>query len=894
MLSVKSDFKLNNVCGTVYSQGNVCFSADGKSILTPTGNRVSRHNLVNGECTTFPWSSYFNITCFDVSSDGLLLLAVDEKGIGRFANLKADLGLESVLFRHHVTCVKFSHAGTTVAVGSVGEVQIWSVPVDGILRHKSVVMLTRYRDVLKGDVLSLEWAHDDSHVLVSGADSTVRVLPNRRVWDQDTKLNCYGTLATQRTSVFGAFFASANSETIISVSADRNVVKWGLSSTPRLQLIKLRRKIREGVDDDDEDAILEDEDNMEYVPESHLRLSGYSWDKQWSEFLDASARITCATYGVSRFLLVCGFADGTFTVSVTEPSLSPLHTLSITAQQISSVSLNNTADWIAFGSTKLHQLLVWEWKSETYILRHQSHHSDINTVCYSSDGQYVVSGGDDAKVKVWRVSTGQCVATFKDHQGSISACIPNYANAIYTASADGTIRAFDLQRLKSFRTMTPPRPSQFTALALDPSGDLLAAGSMDGGSIYLFATQTGKYIDEFIGHTSMVSALSFHPAGTFLASVSWDCTCRVYDVFGVDDSTGDRIRGSVDSYQLGSEGVCVHFSPDGKSFATLSYNSEITVYDCQNNSVEVKTSWNVERDTAGGWLAQGPNPKANNSKRPFTTMAFSPDSATLLVAGESKWIALYSAAGGFLLRKWAVTDNRSVDGLSEFYNWRKDTDAGDVTKIDDDESDEEDKYRKVIKLPGVTKGVHAVGKRSTRVTARTKALWFSPGGREWAAATSCGILVYSLDAGSAPPPFVPAHLAKNVTPSEVETFLRKGSVLEALLCALQLNLPELVDRVMLRTPLVKVDVVVAGTPNSLVTGLMEATARLLAKDTRWELHSAWCKSLLQHHGRNLMKSHDPVITPHVKELHKSSGFHSDVVKIVDENTNTLEFLVGLQ
>ena len=41
---------------------------------------------------------------------------------------------------------------------------------------------------------------------------------------------------------------------------------------------------------------------------------------------------------------------------------------------------------------------VWEWQSETYVLKQQGHFFDVNTLAYSPDGQLVVTGGGDGKV----------------------------------------------------------------------------------------------------------------------------------------------------------------------------------------------------------------------------------------------------------------------------------------------------------------------------------------------------------------------------------------------------------------------------------------------------------------------------------------------------------------
>lgn len=72
---------------------------------------------------------------------------------------------------------------------------------------------------------------------------------------------------------------------------------------------------------------------------------------------------------------------------------------SISDQTISSVAFNKTGDWIALACSGLGQLLVWEWQSETYVLKQQGHFNNISCLSYSPDGQFIATGGEDGKVK---------------------------------------------------------------------------------------------------------------------------------------------------------------------------------------------------------------------------------------------------------------------------------------------------------------------------------------------------------------------------------------------------------------------------------------------------------------------------------------------------------------
>lgn len=52
---------------------------------------------------------------------------------------------------------------------------------------------------------------------------------------------------------------------------------------------------------------------------------------------------------------------------------------------------------MALGCARLGQLLVWDWRAETYVLKQQGHYHDVAAVAYSPDGALLASGADDSK-----------------------------------------------------------------------------------------------------------------------------------------------------------------------------------------------------------------------------------------------------------------------------------------------------------------------------------------------------------------------------------------------------------------------------------------------------------------------------------------------------------------
>ena len=64
---MKFNYKFSNLLGTVYRQGNLLFSRDGHSVLSPVGNKISVYDLKSHKSSTLPIESRFNYTALALS-----------------------------------------------------------------------------------------------------------------------------------------------------------------------------------------------------------------------------------------------------------------------------------------------------------------------------------------------------------------------------------------------------------------------------------------------------------------------------------------------------------------------------------------------------------------------------------------------------------------------------------------------------------------------------------------------------------------------------------------------------------------------------------------------------------------------------------------------------------
>ena len=154
-----------------------------------------------------------------------------------------------------------------------------------------------------------------------------------------------------------------------------------------------------------------------------------------------------------------GFDKGVFGL-YEMPGCVSIHKLSVSHHSLNTAAINSSGEWLALGSTRLGQLLVWEWQSETYVLKQQGHLYGIKSLDFSSDGQLIATGGDDAKVKLWNSSSGFCFVTFSEHVAPVTGIRfvgKGAGKSVISCSLDGTVRAHDLLRYRNFRTLTTPQ-----------------------------------------------------------------------------------------------------------------------------------------------------------------------------------------------------------------------------------------------------------------------------------------------------------------------------------------------------------------------------------------------------------------------------------------------------
>lgn len=549
---------------------------------------------------------------------------------------------------------------------------------------------------------------------------------------------------------------------------------------------------------------------------------------------------------------------------------------SISQQEIDDVAINQSGEWLALGSAKLGQLLVWEWQSESYILKQQGHFDAMNDLVYAREGNLVVTAADDGKVKVWDTQSGFCIVTFTEHSSGVTACqFAQKGSVLFTASLDGSVRAWDLIRYRNFRTFSAPTRLSFSSLAVDPSGDVVCAGSLDSFHIHIWSAQTGQLLDQLAGHEGPVSSMAFAPTGGALVSGSWDHTVRIWNVF-------DRTQTS-EALQLQADITDIAVRPDSKQIAVSTLDGQLTFW----SVAEGTQSANLDgrRDVSGGRKFSDRRTAANVAgSKNFKCLSYSADGSCIIAGGSSKYLCLYDVLSGCLLKKYTVSVNLSLQGTQEYLNSRTLTEAGPAHTMNDEA---EPSYVEDRRLPGAGRGYFS--SRRTQPEVRVTALAFSPTGRAFCAASTEGLLVYSLDRDLQ---FDPFELDIDISRASTLKAVEEGLYLQAVVMGFRLNESFLQRRIFEAIPLAEVGRLVNQLPTVYLARLILFVAQTADASPHLERNLRWMEALLTTHGPHL-KEKGSIFAQELRVSQRAvSTIQTDLARIADENVYLVDFVLG--
>jgi hypothetical protein len=271
---------------------------------------------------------------------------------------------------------------------------------------------------------------------------------------------------------------------------------------------------------------------------------------------------------------------------------------------VNSVKYMSDGNRIVSGSSD-GKIKIWDLSTRAIVKEIIGHHGSVLVVRISNNGRLIASGGGDKTCTLWDIDSGKMVHEFQGFKYDVTNLyFTNDDKSIVVISDVATI--YNVEDGKIIRTFNLGGGS--SACCYDPSRGQLAYIAREDGSLHILDLQTNTNTKTIIEKWGYMNPLEFSPDGNAIAGGTFEGTVFVWDIKNGREKQLEMHKGPVTS-------LC--FNPCGGLLATGGSDNTIIVWDINDFSLKGLYS----KDPAKYKSSDGPDLLAGS----IQSIAFSPN-----------------------------------------------------------------------------------------------------------------------------------------------------------------------------------------------------------------------------------------------------------------------------
>ncbi len=218
-------------------------------------------------------------------------------------------------------------------------------------------------------------------------------------------------------------------------------------------------------------------------------------------------------------------------------------------------------------------IMLWDLQTGHCLKELRKNGQQVTCVQFRRDGQWVVSGSYDRRVRLWELATGK-ESVLKTHKSTVNSVqFSADGQRVVSGSNDFTIWVCDLVSYQDILLQGHEGP--VNSVQFSSNGQQVVSGS-DDKTVRVWDVASGE-AKVLRGHESNVYCVQFSCDDQRVVSGSVDKTIRVWDLV----SGQVKVLKHIDSV------MTVHFSEDGQRVVSGSYDHTVRVWDLASGHATV-------------------------------------------------------------------------------------------------------------------------------------------------------------------------------------------------------------------------------------------------------------------------------------------------------------------
>lgn len=184
---------------------------------------------------------------------------------------------------------------------------------------------------------------------------------------------------------------------------------------------------------------------------------------------------------------------------------------------IQSLAFSADNNFLISGSTD-QSAIIWDIEAKQKLHVLNGHTGYINAVAFTSDSKRVITAGNDKTMRFWQVDTGELLKILKGHKEKITAVVIS-SKYIASASLDKTIRLWSAKNGRFIKTFAK-LDDGVSSLAFSSNGNyLVSGGTTTPVHCHVWSISQFRHVASYKRHSNKITAIAISPNGEQVASV---------------------------------------------------------------------------------------------------------------------------------------------------------------------------------------------------------------------------------------------------------------------------------------------------------------------------------------------------------------------------------------